>query len=70
MSIITITNAEFEAPSILNYSMDCFGNGEVEKCSLETTLHINDYINYNGDMLLNFNLVSVNGLALWLSKNG
>ena len=70
MSIITITNAEFEAPSILNYSMTCFGNGEVEKCSLETTLPINDYINYNGDMFLTFDLVSVNGLGLRLSKNG
>ena len=70
MSIITITNAEFEAPSILNYSMTCFGNGEVEKWSLETTLPINDYINYNGDMFLTFDLVSVNGLGLRLSKNG
>ena len=70
MSILTITNAEKEAPSILNYSMECIGNGEVEKCFLETTLPINDYINYNGDMFLTFDLVSVNGLGLRLSKNG
>jgi hypothetical protein len=70
MSILTITNAEKEAPSILNYSMMCIGNGEVETCSLETTLPINDYINYNGDMFLTFDLVSVNGLDLRLSKNG
>lgn len=70
MSIITITNAEFEAPSILDYSMTCVGNGEVETCTVEEILPIDNYVNYTGDMLLTFDLVSVNDLDIQLSKNG
>ena len=70
MSVITITNAELEVPSILNYYMTCVGNGEVETCTVEEILPVNDYVTYTGDMLLTFDLISVNDLEIQLSKNG
>ena len=70
MSILTINNAEFEAPNILEYSMTCVGNGEVETCTVEEILPIDNYVNYIGDMLLTFDLISVNDLDIQLSKNG
>ena len=70
MSTLTINNAEFETPGILDYSMTCIGNWEVETCIVEEILPIDNYVNYTGDMLLTFDLVSVNYLDIQLSKNG
>ena len=67
MSILNIINSQI---SVLNYDFQCVGNGEVEQCSLETSLIVTDYVNYTGDMFLVFELLSVNSLDIQLSKNG
>ena len=70
MSILNIINLPLSQIDILNYTLTCVGNGEVEQCSVEDNLFITDYVNYTGDMFLVFDLLSVNSLDIQLSKNG
>ena len=70
MSILNIINLSLPQISVLNYDFQCVGNGEVEQCSLETSLIVTDYVNYTGDMFLVFELLSGNPLNIQLSKNG
>ena len=70
MSILNIINLSLPQISVLNYDFQCAGNGEVEQCSVETSLIVTDYVNYTGDMFLVFELLSGNPLNIQLSKNG
>ena len=70
MSILNIINLSLPQISVLNYDFQCVGNGEVEQCSVETSLIVTDYVNYTGDMFLVFELLSGNPLNIQLSKNG
>ena len=70
MSISNIINLPLSQIDILNYTLTCVGNGEVEQCSVESSLIVTDYVNYTGDMFLVFDLLSVNSLDIQLSKNG
>lgn len=70
MSILNIINLSLPQISVLNYDFMCYGNGEVEYCSVEDRLIVTDYVNYTGDMFLVFDLISVNQLDIQLLKNG
>ena len=69
MSILNIINLSLPQISVLNYDFQCVGNGEVEQCSLEVDLIVTDYVNYTGDMILVFELLSGNPINIQLSKN-
>ena len=70
MSILNIINLSLPQISVLNYDFQCAGNGEVEQCSVETSLIVTDYVNYTGDMFLVFELLNGTPLNIQLSKNG
>ena len=70
MSILNIINLSLPQISVLNYDFQCAGNGEVEQCSLETSLVVTRYVNYTGDMFLVFELLSGKPINIELSKNG
>ena len=70
MSILNIINLSLPQISVLNYDFQCAGNGEVEQCSVESSLNVTDYVSYTGNMFLVFELLSGNPLNIQLSKNG
>ena len=69
MSILNIINLSLPQISVLNYDFQCVGNGEVEQCSLEVDLIVTDYVNYTGDMILVFELLSGNPTNIQIAKN-
>ena len=69
MSILNIINLSLPQISVLNYDFMCVGNGEVEQCSFEDNLIVTDYVNYTGDMILVFELLSRNPINIQISKN-
>ena len=69
MSTLNIINLSLPQISVLDYDFQCVGNGEVEQCSLETSLIVTDYVNYTGDMFLVFELLSGNPINIKVSKN-
>ena len=66
MSILNLINLPL---SIIDYDFQCVGNGEVEQCSLETSLNVTDYVSYTGNMFLVFELLIGIPLNIQLSKN-
>ena len=67
MSILNIINLPL---SIIDYDFQCAGNGEVEQCSVESSLNVTDYVSYTGNMFLVFELLIGAPLNIQLSKNG
>ena len=67
MSILNIINLPL---SIIDYDFICVGNGEVEQCSVESSLNVTDYVSYTGNMFLVFELLIGIPLNIQLSKNG